>query len=76
MTELENRLLDINCVVMRGMLPVTAIQLTAESNNFQMVRLLLDSGVKRIPRPSTCNGEEHILDDDLRYRIYLLHLPT
>ncbi|XP_077870067.1 short transient receptor potential channel 4-like [Saccoglossus kowalevskii] len=67
---LENELLDINCVVMRDMLPVTAIQLAAESNNFQMVRLLLDCGVKRIPKPSICNGEEHILEDDLRYSIY------
>nr|XP_006823504.1 PREDICTED: short transient receptor potential channel 4-like [Saccoglossus kowalevskii] len=67
---LKNGLLDINCAVMRKMLPVTAIQLAAESNNFQMVRLLLDSGVKRIPKPSTCNGEEHILDDDLRYSLF------
>nr|XP_006823501.1 PREDICTED: short transient receptor potential channel 4-like [Saccoglossus kowalevskii] len=67
---LKNGLFDVNCVVMRGMLPVTAIQLAAESNNFQMVRLLLDSGVKRIPKPSICIGEEQILDDDLSYSIF------
>ncbi|XP_077870086.1 short transient receptor potential channel 6-like [Saccoglossus kowalevskii] len=67
---LKDEVLDINCSFRRGMLPVTAIQLAAEANNFQMVSLLLDCGVKRIPKPSACNGKEHILEDDLRYNLF------
>ncbi|XP_077983356.1 short transient receptor potential channel 4-like [Glandiceps talaboti] len=62
---------DVNYVGIRKRKPVTALQIAANNNNFQMVKLLHDNGAQPLTQPRTPNGEEDdVYDDDLRYDIY------
>ncbi|XP_077979379.1 uncharacterized protein LOC144434766 [Glandiceps talaboti] len=68
---LQDGRIDVNCVCIRKRKPVTALQIAANNNNFQMVKLLHENGAQPLTHPRTPNGgEEDVSDDDLRYNIY------
>ncbi|XP_077979391.1 short transient receptor potential channel 4-like [Glandiceps talaboti] len=63
--------IDINCVGVRRRKPVTALQIAANNNNFQMVKLLHNNGAQPLTHPITPNGgEDDVWDDDSRYNMY------
>ncbi|XP_070558494.1 short transient receptor potential channel 4-like [Ptychodera flava] len=68
---LESGRVNVNCTRRRQRLPVCALQVAAEKNDFPMVKLLLERGATPLRRPAFPNGtHEDLLDDEMRLQTY------
>ncbi|XP_070559023.1 short transient receptor potential channel 4-like isoform X4 [Ptychodera flava] len=67
-TMIRSKAIDVNMEAIRDRQPVTALQLAAEQNNFDLVKLLLKHGAKRIEKVGHPNREEdfHISQNRIR----------
>ncbi|XP_070559024.1 transient-receptor-potential-like protein [Ptychodera flava] len=67
---LQSEAIDVNMETIRDRQPVTALQLAAEQNNFDLVKLLLKNGAKLIEKVGHPDKDEDIHISLIRIRRY------